>query len=347
MSTLSVTWLSCGISLLITFWCTRISISFAKRFGIIDRPGEIKIHTAETPRFGGIGIVLGVFCAIQTALLIDAASATEAMLFLLLGLPVVCTGMIDDIRCLAPKAKLAGQMASCLLAAALVIQEMASFAKWICLWVLGCFLCVLTNSINLLDGMDGMAGGIVAIINLFLGLLYVSSIPDILTSVVVAACVGFLYWNRPPAKTFMGDVGSLFLGYITGVNALRTVAVDDPAIPRACGVALILIVPACDTGLAIARRILLGADITSGDRLHIYDCVYMKLGHDGRRTLWLMWGICVVFGLVGIIAASSTEVWAIVSTLLSYIAVLFFAVRLGALGLENRITTMHRAGHNM
>ncbi|MBC7084039.1 MAG: undecaprenyl/decaprenyl-phosphate alpha-N-acetylglucosaminyl 1-phosphate transferase [Firmicutes bacterium] len=328
-----------GISWIAAYWGTKASIACATRFGITDKPGEIKIHTTEMPRFGGIGIVLGVFVVIGGLFLWRIGPYTETLALLLWGLPVVLTGAVDDIRGLTPVSKLIGQLVGCLGASAFIVRgavpglDTAVMLIWTV--VLGGFLCFLTNSVNLLDGMDGLAAGSVGIISTAhacAALLGAGGGLDVLPMAISGACAGFLIWNLPPARTFMGDVGSLFLGYAIGVNSLRLILQGGPSVAKLCGVALTLVVPISDTSLAVVRRLLLHRNMMTGDRMHIYDCMHRRLGGDTKRTLSVMWSISILVGLGGVAATVSPPGWSIALALMGYAIIALIALGLGALG---------------
>ena len=336
---MSAPFLCWAVSCLTALLGSRAAIAYAKRLGILDMPGELKLHTTETPRFGGIGIVLGVFVTISGLFLLYRHTHEETFKLLLLGMPVILTGALDDVYTLTPLAKLVGQLASCLGAAALIVRGSVSAmnTESTLMWsmALGGVLCFLTNSVNLLDGMDGLAAGSVAtmsIAHVCTSLLAAQRGLDVYPAAVSGACMGFLTWNLPPAKTFMGDVGSLFLGYSVGINSLRILVYDGFSISKMFGVALTLAVPVSDTSLAIVRRFLLHRSMMCGDRMHIYDCLYRRFGGDTKRTMIVMWAITLLTSLGGVVATVSSPVWSIALALVGYGSVLGVSVKLGRWG---------------
>ena len=158
---------------------------------------------------------------------------------------------------------------------------------------------------NLLDGMDGLASGVSAISALFLGLAAMmlnENFAALMAFSLFGSCLGFLFHNYHPAKIFMGDVGSLFLGVSLAVIGIR-IASQPFEWRRFFGPVLILGVPLLDTFLAILRRIGNMGGIISGDRRHLYDRVY-QFGFSIRKTVLIMYGLAIVFGMLGLLVTT-------------------------------------------
>ncbi|MGB9859824.1 MAG: glycosyltransferase family 4 protein [Moorellaceae bacterium] len=332
---------SACISLVFSIIATYLSIKVARIWGIVDVPGELKIHQSIIPRFGGLGIVSAVFL---TLVIIEAASnflQLSGIVILVGSLLIALTGAVDDIFKLRPLQKILGQvLGSAVFAIYWLVTsgfkpEIALPAAFIAVIL---FICFMSNSLNLLDGLDGLAAGVTVILSIYLAILAIREGEQqlyILLGVLSGACVGFLVFNLPPAKTFMGDIGSLFLGYIVGVTAIELAASGGISVNKVLGVMLILGVPVGDTLLAIWRRFKTHRPLFSGDRLHLYDCLYQYLRGNTWQTLLFMWGTTAVTGLTGLFVFYSDNI-VIGFSVASVIAfsILILAKRLGATGGE-------------
>lgn len=298
------------LGLIIAVGGTRASMALARALGILDFPGEIKIHGKPTPRFGGFGIVLGtlVGCLVATGI----TSLWDRWGIATLGgaLVIGSTGAIDDIRGLRPPYKLLGQFVA---GTAFVVMSWLGLERetlpgllafpYVALGVL--FIAFMSNALNLLDGMDGLAAGTTVVMASFLTVLaFLEGKRELALTLgtLVGACLGFLIYNAPPAKTFMGDTGSLFLGYMMAIAGLQLCFMQPISVAKVLGVLLVLAVPIVDTCLAMLRRLRGHHDVFSGDRYHIYDCIHRKLGGNTWRTLGVMWGITLVGGAAGLLA---------------------------------------------
>lgn len=328
--------ISIVIGALVGAGATGLSMRVARRFGILDYPGKIKIHRDPTPRFGGLGIVLGTLAA---SLGVTAALGLRLTGVLAGGLIIAFTGAADDIWNLSPMQKLLGQLVGAILYAGLLfarlpLDGLPTIMSTLLAGGTILLVCFMTNSLNLLDGMDGLAAGTTGIIASFLLGLAVfegSQSATSLLGALVGSCIGFLLFNLPPAKTFMGDVGSLFLGFIVAVAAADRV-LASLSWSGTLGVVLILAVPIADTGFAIMRRLRSRKSVMTGDRYHLYDCVHRLTGLDTWRTLVLMWGLEVVLGAIGLTVYGSPPVLAVALSGLSLAGLLLLAIKVGALG---------------
>jgi UDP-GlcNAc:undecaprenyl-phosphate/decaprenyl-phosphate GlcNAc-1-phosphate transferase len=260
---------------------TWASMPLAHAWGVLDHPGALKIHGRPMPRMGGLGFV----CV--ALLLGGAAGALQP--YALAGLAVMgAVGLADDRFGLSPRAKLAGQCA----AGALLAADLASTGApaWLIL-ASGALAVVLANAVNLLDGIDGLAAG--SSLAAALGLGFVAHRAGLgwsAEAVLAGSLLGFLVWNYPPAKTFMGDVGSLSIGYLLA-HALAHVgrAGVDPLLAGAGT----LCIPVFDMALGIQRRLRTGRPVFAGDRDHFYDQLRRRTGNV-RRTVWISWAAVLV-----------------------------------------------------
>lgn len=319
---------------------TPLSMSVARSLRILDFPGENKIHREPTPRFGGFGIVMATLLAF-VATVVAAGSAWRGSVPVLAGsLLAAFTGAIDDIRNLRPLYKLQGQLLSGAIFVALSWSDfgavsLPSIIQVFYAMVAVFFLSFMSNSLNLLDGMDGLAAGTTVIMAVFLSILASAGERRelaLLLTALTGACLGFLAYNVPPARTFMGDSGSLFLGYTIAVAGLQVGCLPPLSVSRALGIMLVLLVPIADTCLAIIRRLKGHENVLSGDRRHFYDCLYRLLDGNPWRTLGVMWTMTLVCGTTGVFVFLFNNVLAAVFTTVLVIAcMLLLAAKVGVL----------------
>ena len=313
-------------------------IAFARRTGALDKPDARKVHARPIPRIGGIGIYAAFMVSILVQLLF--VDLTPEYMMSLIGLMVggtivVAIGIIDDYCDLPAKVKLLGQIiAAAVLVVAFdvridfVTDPLGDFIylEWFAIpatifWVVG-----LTNTVNLIDGLDGLAAGVssIAAITIFLVAME-EGIPFVamLTAALAGAAVGFLYYNFNPARIFMGDTGSMFLGFmlagISVVGAVKSAATIALIVPI-----LALGLPILDTTFAIVRRARNHRPIFKPDKGHLHHRL-LAHGFTQKQAVLLMY---VVSGLFGLCALALTVVSPQAATLI--ILIVAAAVFIGA-----------------
>ncbi|GIW26151.1 glycosyltransferase family 4 protein [Meiothermus sp.] len=264
-----------------------LSIPLARTLGIVDRPGAIKIHTRPTPRFGGVGIVASVALW---------GYFTQALTgWALLGLLVIAlTGALDDRFGLSPRLRLLAE----LLAGLALGWHFWGLLGWVGLVLALALVPVMSNAVNLIDGMNGLASGsaLISVVGLAVLLWGSSEIP--LTLALAGSLLGFLLWNFPQARTFMGDSGSLSVGYLLALLWLTAAAQSWTAF-LAAGVMLSF--PLYDMAAGIIRRWRRGKPIFDGDRDHTYDRLNQLHLRNPVRTVLVVWVVCAVLVQVGLI----------------------------------------------
>ncbi len=332
--------LASGAAFLLALALTPVAIRVARRAGALDHPLlSRKSHATAVPRIGGVAIAVAFAGGVAAASASGSPIAGPRLLAIVgVGLLVAGIGLADDLRGLSPKAKLAAQLGAALLAwaAGLRIESVANpFGAPVALGALGrpftvLFLVGAMNAMNLIDGMDGLAGG-VAVIAAAAALAVARARGDLLLVVVAAAVIGaglgFLRHNLAPASIFMGDSGSLFLGFVLAAGSI-----PDPA-AASRGVDLVaplvaLGIPVLDTALAIARRLARGAPVFVGDREHLHHRLLAR-GLSPRRALDVLLGAALVHGVFAVALAGATGLRA--AGLLAVLALLDLAA-LRALG---------------
>jgi len=308
------------VSLAFSLVLTRVIREFALRRGILDAADSSrKLHTRDIPRLGGIDIV----CAFLLALVVAAISGDvlgsalvhdPRRIATLIGGAVAfgLLGLADDLRNLPARWKLLGQVAISAAVCAAGTRVTAVICPGLGQVSLGAFALPATivwivgvvNAINLIDGLDGLAGGISALaLGTLAAIAGFSGDPVTAAVLVVAlgAVLGFLRFNFHPASIFMGDAGSMFLGYLIAVSAL--VVGRQPSGAVALEVPLgVLAVPIADTLLSVARRLLRGRSIFSADREHIHHAL-LHAGISHRRAVLVLHAVSGLFCAVALAAA--------------------------------------------
>lgn len=320
---------------------TPISISIAKKLKIIDTPRDgRRMHEKPIPRFGG----LAIFVATTITILMAANGNDKVQTALIGGSFMYLLGVLDDIKDIKAGYKFIGQLiiASAVYAMGLRIEFISDYfgtttadpnANIILssglayvitvLWIVG-----ITNAVNLMDGMDGLAAGSVAIMSL--SLAYVAYIHGdtngmmivcISLVAVAGACMGFLPFNFSPAKTFMGDGGALFLGYMIAVfsviSPLKRATFIGVVIPI-----FVLAVPIFDTLFAMVRRVIRHQSIMTADKGHLHHRL-TAAGFGQRRSVLIMYGIVGIMGIVAVLI--SRELYKD-ATFLTTIAILYLVI---------------------
>lgn len=292
---------------------------FALRQGAIDRPNSRKLHDRPIPHLGGTAVFTGFIAAVFVCypFLPEEIRPDEinAVLGISLGAALIfIVGLFDDLFGLRPARKFLFQI---LIAAAGVlfgikigfltgIGEGYIFLKQPVTVLLTIFWVVaLMNAVNLIDGLDGLASGISAIAALaflILGILQGQIVAAVLSAAVLGACLGFLPFNFYPAKIFLGDAGSLLLGYLLAtisiVGPFKTTTALTVVLPI-----LILGLPIFDTSYAIFRRWAAGKKVYEPDTEHVHHKLH-KRGLSHRTTVLMLYGVSAVLAIVAVVVGS-------------------------------------------
>lgn len=256
--------LALGLSLYFTPLIRRGAI----KYGVVDTPDDrLKQHSQPVAYLGGIAIYVSFLFAL--AFTYDFTSEVVA---LLLGTSiVVMLGLFDDLKVLTPGVKLAGQIVAALvLVKAGLMIRLWFLPDWLMLGLTVLWLVGMTNAINLIDVSDGLAAGVASISGIFLYVIALWNGADtiaVLTLALVGATLGFLAYNRPPAKIFLGDAGSMLLGFMLGALAMKgRYAVEHRL--AAAAPAIILGVPIFDTLFVMGVRAVRGLPLMRGSPDH-------------------------------------------------------------------------------
>ena len=308
---------------------------FAIRVGAVDKPNHRKVHTKLMPRLGGLAMFLAFVGALAVSVFLVAGEQSHVVWGILLGGSLVMlVGAFDDRYDLSPKVKLLGQIiAACVVVSfgvkvdfvTLPFGAGTNLESWVSvpitiLWIVG-----VTNAINLIDGLDGLAAGVSAIATgtiLVLALMMGNVTVALLCTVLLGSILGFLVFNFHPAKIFMGDSGALFLGF--SLATLSVLGFKQATLVSFVVPIFILGVPLSDTFFAIIRRIVNKKPISVADKNHLHHCL-LGLGLSHRNTVLVIYGIASVFALSAILLSNVAQWVALI-----VIAIMLLVLQIGA-----------------
>lgn len=317
---------------ILTYMLTPIIRALAIRFRAVAQVRDRDVHTDATPRWGGVAMWLamgGTLLAVQNLELVGKAYSRELLGIFLAGTFVILLGMLDDRFELDAVTKLAGQglAAGILLLFGIQILWLPINGIIILPSNIGQFLTVLVviiiiNAVNFVDGLDGLATGIVGIsAAAFFGFAYLLAVingfsragaPSLVTAILIGVCVGFLPHNLHPARIFMGDSGSMFLGLLLAASAITLMGQIDanavfsenigPAILPLLLPFAVLAVPLLDFGAAILRRIRQGKSPFAPDQEHLHHKL-MKLGNSQQRATVILYLATAMLAIPAMLSA--------------------------------------------
>ena len=298
------------LSFMTSLVLTPLVRTWAARKGVVDQPGGRRVHTQVTPRLGGVSVILGFFAPLVLFALLET-EAMQSVLYerqlvvgLLAGSLIVgLVGAIDDVRGLGPWTKLAAQAAAASVgyAAGYRIQTVnLPFVGDLDMGIMGpavtmLWFLAITNAINLIDGLDGLAAGIAlcaAVSNLFIAFLNGSFIVVLLSAGLTGSLLGFLRYNFNPATIFLGDAGSMFLGFVLAATSIAGSATKSSTAIAILAPIIALGIPILDTMLAMIRRTLAGQSMFAADRGHIHHRL-LDLGLTHRRVVLTLYGTSI------------------------------------------------------
>ena len=305
------------LAFIVSFMATPYTIKIAKKVGAVSiEKGKRRMHNRQMPKFGGPAVILGFLVSVGYLLIVMSLEGGinlfgeeqygKKLLGMLLGIIVLAiTCIIDDIKTIKPLTKLSGQLLAAIIVISFGIRidditlpflpthELNEIFSYILTlgWIVG-----ITNAINLIDGLDGLSSGIASIYFLTIGVIAMllnnsNGLDIILTFIMLGSTLGFLVHNFNPAKIFMGDSGSMFLGYIIAVIALlgfKNITLTSFLVPM-----LLLAIPIMDTLFAIIRRKLKGQSIDHADKEHLH---HQLLKHFSKKSsLLVIYAINIMF----------------------------------------------------
>lgn len=332
------------IALIVSLATMPLVILLAKKTGAMDAPNARKVHKKPIPRIGGLGIYAGFLAAmvfVAANYKMDPEMVHETFGLVVSGSLIVALGLVDDYKNLPAKVKLLGQIcAAAVLVFAFDVRidfVTNPFGEYFYLdnlpipylaipitmfWLVG-----LTNTVNLIDGLDGLAAGVASIASFTILLVALEQnfiLVAVLTAALAGAAVGFLKYNFHPAQIFMGDTGSMFLGFmlagISVTGAVKSVATIALIVPI-----FALGLPILDTTFAIVRRLRGGVPIFKPDKGHLHHRL-LGVGFTQKQAVLLMYVISALFGLSAIaLTAVSSQIAVLI--LLVVVAAIIYGVR--------------------
>jgi UDP-GlcNAc:undecaprenyl-phosphate/decaprenyl-phosphate GlcNAc-1-phosphate transferase len=348
-----------------TWLCKKVAL----KFGIVDRPdNKVKTHKEPVAYLGGLGILIGftvgilagIYCILGQDYI---AGAMKWLLGILAGAAIACfVGVVDDIFDLSPAKKMLGEAIAAITLIIVGIMPAlhysAGYLGWSMPnsieWILGVFVVIFfvlgaTNSLNLLDGLDGLCAGVTAIITLGMLLLAVhrstwgfSNVGDPVRIIVCLALVGgvcgFLLFNRYPAKIFMGDAGSVMLGFT--MAALMILFAQK--VPRWWMASIVVFgLPILDTATALVRRLLNKRPLFVSDRGHIYDQMIDR-GLSLKKTVAICYLLAGLYAFIGIAISQIRTRYALIVYVVVFVVSALLVWKLDFLKMEGLRGAIHK-----
>lgn len=290
------------VSLCLVPICKRVSV----HVNALDYPNERKVHKKPMPRLGG----LAIFLSFLICYMFFGQTTSQMLSIIIASFIIVLFGIVDDINPLRARYKLIGHLiASCIIVfyGNVILQDIYVFNYYINFGALAkpltiFFIVACINAINLIDGIDGLAGGISSIYFFTIAVIAyltnrIGGLDIVLSIIMCGATLGFLVFNFPPAKIFMGDTGSQFLGFMIAIISLlgfKNVTFRSFIVPI-----IVLAIPIFDTLFAILRRTLKGESIGTPDKEHFHHQL-LKMKFSTRNTVLVIYLIDAAFALVSI-----------------------------------------------
>jgi len=295
------------VTFLISACIMPLIMKLAEHIGAVAIPNKRTVHSKPMPQLGG----LAIFIAFLFGYMLFARTSIQMFAILISSFIIILTGICDDIKPIRARTKMLAQIIAALIIVLYghicldhidVLGLSMDFASPIKEILTVFFIVAITNAINLVDGLDGLAGGIssiyfmtIIVISYLLGRM--EGIEITLAIIMLGGTLGFLFHNFYPAKIFMGDTGSLFLGFIISIVALlgyKGATLTSLIIP-----VLILAIPIIDTILAMIRRTIKGEGIATADKEHFHHQL-LKMNFSVRTSVLLIYGIDLVFAAVSV-----------------------------------------------
>ena len=347
------------LALLLSLVCTPIVIRFANHFNLVDKPSKRKVHKKPIPRIGGIAIYLSFFLPFSIAFIFNTDPLNQMVLnkysftFFIGAAIVFGVGLIDDFIRLRPGLKFFAQFVAASTAFAGGIQiggidfggGHLVHLGWLSFPVTVFWFLFFINGINLIDGLDGLAGGVAFLVSVILLILTISQ-DQVLIALLLAsfagATLGFLRYNFYPAKIFMGDSGSYFIGFclaalsiVGSIKGQAAVAIFIPIIAMG--------VPFIDTLWAPIRRFMLGQRMFSPDGEHLHHRL-LSLGFSHRNAVMVLYGATIIFGGLALAMLHAKDERAALILLVIGLFVIFSIRKLGYLNFITGGTVKHWLG---
>lgn len=291
------------ISFCLCLFLLVISLPLSIKIGLVDKPGELKIHSKPIPITGGIAILFSMMIAVVLGGIWSHYHLSAGLLYFFLGgLSLCIIGLLDDVWHINPYWRFLFEV----LVAVLIVK--AGYSVKITKNVLvnymfsAFFLVGAINAINMLDGMDGLAGGITLLSVVGFSYIFYKTglrMPLLISLALAGSLTAFIFFNFYPAKIFLGDNGSYMLGFMIYLFA-ALLSSKPLGIVKLIGIILIICLPVLDAAFAIVRRLLRRGSLFLGDRSHSYDIFFRWTGSQ-VRTVLICYAIQLTFVIGGIL----------------------------------------------
>lgn len=298
------------LMVLVTFVFVALFIPVVKKMaefiGAMDIPNARKVHKVPIPRLGGLGIYAGFLLGYM----LFGVHSVQMNAILIGSFIILVTGIFDDIKPVPAKWKLLAQTVGASIVplyGGILLQDISAFGLYIDFGILAypitiIFIVAIINCINLIDGLDGLSSGIASIYFLTIGVIAMllnnsNGLDIILTFIMLGSTLGFLVHNFNPAKIFMGEIGSMFLGFMIAVVCLlgfKAVTLTSLVVPM-----LILAIPILDTLFAILRRIIHHKPIYEADKQHLHHQLLNKK-FSQKTTVLIIYAVSILFSSASI-----------------------------------------------
>lgn len=321
------------VALIGSFLLTPLVRKLAIRMGVIDQPGERRVHETPTPRWGGLAIYIAFVIAVVTAVAIDPRVGFDRQLLGVLfgGTVIAVAGLLDDKYDFPPYAQIAAILAGgfVLIYFGGIISYINKpigpgfwwFKPWLAVSITLIWIFGVTKTVDLMDGLDGLAAGICAIAAATLFVMSLQALGDIhsvviptaksvdrirlfttvmiLSGALFGASLGFLRFNYPPAKIFMGTVGAQFMGFVLAstsvIGAFKVAALVAMAVPL-----LVLAIPILDTAFVVIRRMFRGTRVYEADKSHVHHRL-LERGLSQKQTIWVIYLLTASLSALGLV----------------------------------------------
>lgn len=316
-----------GISFLISFFLTPGLIKGSQKLKLFDQPKTGKIHISPTPRLGGMALYFSFFIPVLILLFFFKNLNLKQFFWIWLSATIFFgAGVLDDFLNIPPKLKLwLITLGGGVLIFAYPLNNFPWWVRIISYLIMILWVDYLSNAFNLLDGMDGLCSGIamVAAFFFFWLAIYVGrQLPAFLCLILIGGLLGFIKYNLPQAKIFLGDSGSYLIG---GLLAIIVVGILETVSLKIIPILWILAVPVIDTSTVLLRRVFLKGDLLQGDLMHSYNLLLGRFKNTGA-VLFLLFTEAVIFGAVGL-ALFFAPKWLVSGTLIIPVFLLFYFIK--------------------
>lgn len=339
------------IKLFVTFFIALIVTPLVKmlafKIGAVDKPGKRRINTVVMPTMGGLAIFIA-FVVSTLILFADLIPRQYILPIICSAAVVIITGIIDDVKELSPRGKLLG-----ILIASLMIYYWAGIRismitvpyigqielGYLSLPLTLLWIIALTNAINLIDGLDGLASGISIIALMTIGITSYFFTPStmvyipLVIFIMVASIAGFFPYNFQPASIFLGDTGALFLGFMISVMSLQ--GLKNATLISLVTPLVILGVPITDTVYAIIRRVLNNRPISSADKMHLHHRL-LSLGFSHRGAVLTIYCLALIFSFISLLYYYTSFWGTVVLTIAGILGVELFVELIGLVGVDRQ-----------